>query len=244
MPTDETHAVHDVHVDSGSVDFSTRSRGALRHAVAIARRFGGRVTVMFVEDPLLLAAAGRASARDVNSSHVREWSSRDSSNGRLRRLRKRGTRLRSWWRRETPADEILRTARRLRNDLIVIDTQGLSSFQKLSSDLEISCRVVTGNPADDVARRDVVARRQWRLGRQARLDCLSSAHPLLDSRAGAAATAFARALVSYLCLFSIQRLTAFSISRSHSTELATAVQRSQSSAVKGSVENARRRNGA
>jgi hypothetical protein len=55
---------------------------------------------------------------------------------------------------------------------------------------------------------------------------------------------FARALVSYLCLFSIQRLTAFSISRSHSTELATAVQRSQSTAVNGSVENARRRNGA
>ena len=43
------------------VDFSMHSRDAIQHAVATAHRFGGRVTVMFVIDPLLLAAASSTS---------------------------------------------------------------------------------------------------------------------------------------------------------------------------------------
>ena len=42
------------------VDFSEPSRGALRYAVAIAGRFGARVTVLTVNDPLLVAAADMA----------------------------------------------------------------------------------------------------------------------------------------------------------------------------------------
>jgi nucleotide-binding universal stress UspA family protein len=42
------------------VDFSEPSRGALRFAMAIATRFGARVTVLTVNDPLLVAAAEMA----------------------------------------------------------------------------------------------------------------------------------------------------------------------------------------
>src|SRR5262245_62068857 len=43
------------------VDFSRHSRDALRYAVAMAQRFDGRVTALFVNDPLLLAAADKFS---------------------------------------------------------------------------------------------------------------------------------------------------------------------------------------
>lgn len=42
------------------VDFSEPSRGALRHAVAIATRFQARIIVVTVNDPLLVAAADMA----------------------------------------------------------------------------------------------------------------------------------------------------------------------------------------
>jgi nucleotide-binding universal stress UspA family protein len=43
------------------IDFSEPSRGALRYAMAIAAHFGARVTVLTVNDPLLVAAADMAS---------------------------------------------------------------------------------------------------------------------------------------------------------------------------------------
>lgn len=113
------------------VDFSTHSRDALRYALATAQRFGGRVTVMFVNDPLLLAAASRSSA------------------GRHDFIRRTRLELRRFVNRVTaaglsrqdavalvvttgnPADEILRTAKRLRIDLIVIGTEGLNGFQRM-----------------------------------------------------------------------------------------------------------------
>jgi nucleotide-binding universal stress UspA family protein len=42
------------------IDFSEPSRGALRYAMAIAAHFGARVTVLTVNDPLLVAAADMA----------------------------------------------------------------------------------------------------------------------------------------------------------------------------------------
>ena len=113
------------------VDFSTHSRAALRYAVATADRFGGRVTVMFVNDPLLLAAASR------------------TSNGRRQFVERTRVELARFVKQTiataprttnkiaivvvagNPAEEILRTAKRLRNDLIVIGTQGLSGFRKV-----------------------------------------------------------------------------------------------------------------
>ena len=42
------------------IDFSDHSRLALRYAAAIARRSGGRLSVLYINDPLLIAAAGVA----------------------------------------------------------------------------------------------------------------------------------------------------------------------------------------
>lgn len=113
------------------VDFSTHSRDAIQHAVAIAHRFGGHITVMFVNDPLLLAAAsGTASGQQqfikrtrIELAHFvkRSIASGSPIKGEIALVVTTGT----------PADEILRTAKRLRSDLVVIGTQGLSGLQKL-----------------------------------------------------------------------------------------------------------------
>jgi nucleotide-binding universal stress UspA family protein len=113
------------------VDFSAHSRDALQHAVAAAHRFGGRVTAMFVTDPLLLAAASGS------SSGRRQFAER--TRVELARFVKRAIATAPSIEEEiacvvvtgNPADEILRAARRLRSDLIVMGTEGLSGFQKL-----------------------------------------------------------------------------------------------------------------
>jgi len=112
------------------VDFSTHSRDALQHAVAMARRFGGRVTVLFVNDPLLLAAGspsrgGRRSFLERTRIELERFVTRSvppsSIDGDITLVVSTGN----------PADEILRIARRLRSDLIVIGTEGLSGLSKL-----------------------------------------------------------------------------------------------------------------
>jgi nucleotide-binding universal stress UspA family protein len=111
------------------VDFSSHSRDALQHAIALARRFGSRVTVMFVEDPLLIAAvsgssAGNLIARtriELDRFVTRSVAPLPPVQNEIAHVVATGN----------PADEILRAARRLRSDLIVIGTQGLSGFRKL-----------------------------------------------------------------------------------------------------------------
>lgn len=113
------------------VDFSTPSRDALQHAVATAYRFGGGVTAMFVNDPLLLAAASGSSGgrrQFVERTQVelarfvtRSIASVPPMQDEIALVVATGK----------PADEILRTANRLRSNLIVIGTQGLGGFQKL-----------------------------------------------------------------------------------------------------------------
>jgi nucleotide-binding universal stress UspA family protein len=112
------------------VDFSTHSRAALRHAVAAADRFGGRVTVIFVNDPILLAAASRTSkgrgqfverTRRELARFVKQTIATPRTAHRIAIVVVTGN----------PADAILRTAQRLGSDLIVIGTQGLSGFQKV-----------------------------------------------------------------------------------------------------------------
>lgn len=111
------------------VDFSPHSRDALRHAVATAQRFGGRVTVMFVEDPLLSAAVGGLSAGqlvartkiELERFVTRSIAARRPVQNEIAQVVATGN----------PADEILRAAKHLRSDLIVIGTQGLGGFRKL-----------------------------------------------------------------------------------------------------------------
>ena len=94
-------------------DFSEQSGDAIRHAAHIARRSGGRLTVLFVYDPLLLAAAGAVYRRRrefVQQTQVE-----------LERFVKRSIAPGGWARGHVgctvvqgdPADEILRAAKRL-----------------------------------------------------------------------------------------------------------------------------------
>jgi nucleotide-binding universal stress UspA family protein len=113
------------------VDFSTHSRNAVRHAVATAHRFGGDVTVMFVIDPLLLAAAsGSSGGRRQFIERTRVELARFVKQT-IATARRTANKIAIVVVAGNPAEEILRTAKRLRSDLVVIGTQGLSGFRKV-----------------------------------------------------------------------------------------------------------------
>lgn len=120
------------------VDFSPHARAALRYAARIARDTGARLTALFVNDPLLVAAAAiklgeseierrsvvelqRFAARAVGGSF-----SSEAGRGRAGRFAIRCEQTTGH-----AAAEILRVARRDRYDLIVIGTEGLSGVRKL-----------------------------------------------------------------------------------------------------------------
>jgi nucleotide-binding universal stress UspA family protein len=112
-----------------AVDFSAQSATALRHAAALTRRSRGRITVLFVNDPLLDTAAAaaaydtralaRATLRELRSFVQRSLPSSGSPS--MRYLVALGK----------PAREILKTAARLRSDLVVVGTEGLGGASKL-----------------------------------------------------------------------------------------------------------------
>jgi nucleotide-binding universal stress UspA family protein len=113
------------------IDFSLQSRTALLYAMAMAQRFHGRLTAMFVNDEILLAAQNAAFrgrrrfvdrtttelARFVNASTKALPVPRES----IRVVTSVGN----------PAEEILRQTKRLRADLVVMGTHGLSGLQKM-----------------------------------------------------------------------------------------------------------------
>ena len=110
------------------VDFSNASARALKTAAAIANRYGRRLVVLFVEDPLL-AAAARA-ARD-NRASVR------STTAALDRFIARALGPRRS-RRAHPAialgsapDEILDVAKRQNAVLVVLGTRGIGRAARL-----------------------------------------------------------------------------------------------------------------
>jgi nucleotide-binding universal stress UspA family protein len=113
-----------------AVDFSRPSRAALRTAAALARMAHGRLTVMFVNDPLLAAAA--AAAHDARASS-------EESRAALERFvvavlpaaALRPRRLHAFATVGEPATEILRSARRYRADLIVLGTRGMGRMKRL-----------------------------------------------------------------------------------------------------------------
>ena len=112
------------------VDFSPQSRIALRYAAALATRSHGRLSILYVNDPLLVAAAGIA-------LHDRTLATRNLAE--LRRLVEstvspavlEPARLDDAVTSGTPADEIVKTAKRRRCDLIVMGTHGLTGADKL-----------------------------------------------------------------------------------------------------------------
>src|SRR3954470_23597863 len=113
------------------VDFSPQSRKALQYAINVARRFDGRLTVLFVNDPLLLAAA--------KAAHRGRRGFVDRTNAELARFVREASRSKAQPPQEVarvvsvgnPAEEILRQAKRLRCDLVVMGSHGLSGIKKV-----------------------------------------------------------------------------------------------------------------
>ncbi len=111
------------------VDFSEGSRAALRYAAWIAARSKGRLIVLSVSDPLLVAAAVNAynKAEIARATHadLRKFVGKSLTDRTLARRVRYGVAV------GKPALEILKAARRVRADLIVMGTRGLSGVSRL-----------------------------------------------------------------------------------------------------------------
>jgi nucleotide-binding universal stress UspA family protein len=148
------------------VDFSNHSSAALRFAAAMARRARASLQVLYVNDPLLVAAAaagydesalGAASERELRrfvSSTVPAAATRQLHPTFVTALGK-------------PAREIRRTVERSGHDLVVVGTKGLNGARRLllgSTTSEILRRarvpVLAVPPADDRTGRSSV-RASW-----------------------------------------------------------------------------------
>ena len=110
------------------VDFSSGSRKALRVAVELARANRSALTVLFSEDPTLVAAAKAAgdprATRASATLALERFVARTTRTHPLRGLQAVVTE-------GTPADDILNAAGRRRADLIVLGTRGAGNVARL-----------------------------------------------------------------------------------------------------------------
>jgi len=111
------------------VDFSSVSRKALRTAASLARSSNARMTVMFVDDPLLVAAA--AAAGDTRASTQTTQAQLERFVARTLPPASRPRRLSIEAMVGRPADLILETARQSRADLIVMGTRGMGGVSRM-----------------------------------------------------------------------------------------------------------------
>jgi nucleotide-binding universal stress UspA family protein len=111
------------------VDFSDYSEAALRHAARLASRSGDTLIVMAVTDPLLaFAAETRYRNIDVGTTtaaDLREFFNRVVPATKVRRQ------VRYLITAGSPGSEIVKAAKRLRVDVIVIGTRGLGGVRRL-----------------------------------------------------------------------------------------------------------------
>ena len=113
-----------------AVDFSALSQRALQYAEAVAGRGKAPLQVLYVNDPLLIAAAAAA---------LHDWQLAKRSAGELRRFidetvvakMKQRPRVKSSVSMGNPSDEILKAVARNRADLIVLGTHGLTGADRL-----------------------------------------------------------------------------------------------------------------
>ena len=122
-------------------DFSKASAKALRAAAAIARQDQGRLVVLFVEDPMLKAAAGAAGDRRASAASSTSALEQFVNKALSRAARPR--RLEVALAVGDPAGEILKAATRRRADLIVVGTHGIGRV----------ARFLLGSTAEQVLRR-------------------------------------------------------------------------------------------
>jgi nucleotide-binding universal stress UspA family protein len=112
------------------VDFSEASRSALSYAAAIADHFGAHLTVLSVDDPLLAEAAAAAGLSPGLADETRCELQRFCSEALSHR--RAGARTIDYLvATGKPALEILRVARELKTDLIVISSRGRSGLRKM-----------------------------------------------------------------------------------------------------------------
>jgi nucleotide-binding universal stress UspA family protein len=112
------------------VDFSEPSRSALCYAAAIADHFGARLTVLAVDDPLLAevaATTGRVPSLATETTHELERFCTETLPHFLAGPKTVEFRAAVG----KPATEILRKARDLNTDLIVISSHGRSGIRKM-----------------------------------------------------------------------------------------------------------------
>ena len=112
------------------VDFSDNSRGALRYAALIASRLGARLTLLAVNDPLLVEATQLGAAPDhLVEDTVGEVDRfcQQTLEGQLAAIGDVRVEVTAG----KPADEILRVARDHKADLIVMGSHGSTGFRKL-----------------------------------------------------------------------------------------------------------------
>jgi nucleotide-binding universal stress UspA family protein len=112
------------------VDFSENSRGALRYAAAIASHLGARLTLLAVNDPLLVEATHLA----AGSGHLVEGTVREvdtfcrqTFGGTLQAVGDVRLEVAAG----KPSAEILRVSRERDCDLIVMGSHGSTGFRKL-----------------------------------------------------------------------------------------------------------------
>ncbi len=111
------------------IDFSEHSRLALKYAYAVARHARARLTIAYVNDPLLIAAAGALGDRRLATRSKKELDAfvdaTLSKKVRARILLKTQVSIGG------PSAEILRCAGRYRSDLIVLGTHGLTGASRI-----------------------------------------------------------------------------------------------------------------
>ena len=113
-----------------AVDFSPHSRHALTYAAAVAWRDNAALNVLYVNDAMLVAAAASALGdRQLAARSARELEAFiDATLPARARARLHPAPHVSIG---SPAEQILKIARRCRSDLIVLGTHGVNAAQRL-----------------------------------------------------------------------------------------------------------------
>ena len=111
------------------IDFSEHSRRALRFAEAMALKGRAAITVTYANDPLLVAAA--AAALHDRTVAKRSLAELQTFAEETLTADRKGLRLTCRVSVGSPSDEIVKTATRLRSDLIVMGTHGLTGADRL-----------------------------------------------------------------------------------------------------------------
>jgi universal stress protein A len=112
------------------IDFSEQSRQALRYAEAIALRGKAALRVVYVNDPLLIAAAAVA-LNDRQLARRSALELREFISATIPARSRARLRVKSEVSIGNPPDEILKAAGRGRTDLIVLGTHGITAADRL-----------------------------------------------------------------------------------------------------------------